>query len=96
MRRTDLDRRVVTRTEEVARPVDGDDRLAAEDVEAFLKGMDVRVNRPSRRELVHAQAGVHRAGRMIDERGAAITLAVPRERGVVFQRRFFETSEMMH
>ncbi len=58
--------------------------------------MDVRVNRSARGQLVHAEAGVHRPCRMIDERDVAIPLAVPLECRVGFESRFNEPAEVMH
>src|SRR4029078_12244010 len=55
-----LYRRIVPWTEQGARSVDGDHGLTAEDIEAFFERMDVRANRSARRQLVYAEAGVHR------------------------------------
>ena len=96
VRRADLDRRVITRTEQVARSVDRDYRFAAEDVEAFFERVHVRVNRPAGCELVHAEPRVDRSRRVIDQRGTAIALAVPFEGRVRAESRFLEPAEMVH
>src|SRR5262245_3280460 len=96
MRCADLDRGVVSRTEQVSRSADRDSRLAAEDVEPFFERVDVRVNRSPGGELVHAEAGVHRPRRIIHERDIAIALAMPLERRMVPKRRFLEPPEVVH
>ena len=96
VRRSHFHRGEIARAQQVARSVDGDDRFAAEDVEAFFEGVHVRVNRPARRQLVHAEAGVHRPDGVIDQRDAAVALAVPFERRVRAERGFLEPAEMMH
>src|SRR5688500_15018503 len=96
VQRADFDGGVVTRTEQVTRSVDGDHGFTAEDIEAFLEGVEMRVNGSPRRELVHAEPGVHRPRRMIDERNTAVSLAVPLERRMRPERRFLEPAEVVH
>src|SRR5687768_18343630 len=96
VQRADFDGGVVTRTEQVTRSVDGDHGFTAEDIEAFLEGVEVRVNGSPRHELVHAEPCVHRPRRMIDERDTAVSLAVPLECRVGFDSRFFEPAEVMN
>ena len=82
--------------QQVARSVDRDDRLAAEDVEAFFERVHVRVNRPARCELAHAEAGVDRARRVIDQRDAAVAFAVPVVGQVRAEGALVKASEIMH
>ena len=96
VRRAHLDRRVITRTKQVARSVDRDHRFAAEDVEPFFERVHVRVNRSTGCELVHAEARVDRSRRVIDQRGTAIAFAVPFEARVRAESRFREPPEMVH
>ena len=96
MQRPDFDGGVVTWTEQVTRPVDRNHGLTRQEVEPFLERMEMGVNRSACGQFVHAQAGVHRAGGVIDQRGITVAFAVPLERRVPGERRLFESAEVMH
>ena len=96
VRRPDLQRAVVAGAEQKCAVVDGDRRVAGENVEAFLVRMHVRRERPARRELADRQAGVDRPRGAVHELGFGVAVAVPRVARMRHQRVFVERAEVMH
>jgi hypothetical protein len=92
----DLERSEIARSEAVGVIGDTEDRLAAQDVEAFLVRVDVRRDRAARRQLGDAETRVHRPGGMIDERRLTVALAMPVVYRMPRKRGRVEVPEMMH
>jgi hypothetical protein len=96
MWRSHLDRRKVAGHETIRRAGNRHHRLAFEQIEAFLERVDVRIDRATWGELVHAQAGVHRAGRPVDELGHAIAARMAVVHRVHGERTVVEGAEEVH
>ena len=80
----------------VALGPDRQDRLAAEDVDALLERVDMRIDRAARRELIDAQPRVHRSGTAADHGGRGVVAAVAVEHRVARQSALVKSAEVMH
>ena len=94
MERADLDAAEVSRLEAVRLVADAGDDVPGEQVEAHFVCVHVRRDRAAGVELRHAQPGVHRAGRVIDEHGFGDARAVAGEGRIRFKGA--ERADVMH
>jgi hypothetical protein len=92
----DFERPEIARSDAVDLIADTEDRVSAQDVEAFLVGVNVRRNRAARRQLGDAETRVDRPGSVIDERRLAVALAVVLVYRMTCKRGRVEVPEVMH
>src|SRR5262245_5509917 len=94
--RADLERPEIAGPDAIDVVADTDDRLAAQDVEALLVGVNVRRNRAAGCQLGDAETGVDRSGSVIDERPLAVAVAVALVDRMARKRGRVEVPEVMH